>query len=206
MSSLTPDHDFCFRLDCDQRPDGTELIVQYLFCNCNGQPDTATLALPFCGLNCLLTFAIGKGAQDILEQVLSTHAHRHTSHKPKGQLIPVIERAENAPVFTKFVIPTSWMKGTSHATISVPFSSPTVAEQFWQACQKDHYLLLHYLFEHHRPVVGAVGPKIRFLISTNGDGVAPIEVSITATQLPWVMDLWQNSKDPKQFLAALLAA
>ena len=205
MSSLTPDHDFCFRLDCDQRPDGTELIVQYPFCNCHGQPDTATLVLPFCGLNCLLAFAVGKGVYEILEQVLSTHAHRHSSHKPKSPLAPVINRAEEAPVFTKFVIPTSWMKGTSYATISVPFSSPTVAEQFWQACQKNHYLLLYYLLEHHQPTSKTPGVQIKFRIPINGSAT-PIEVSIMAAELAWVMDLWQSNKDPKQFLAALLAA
>lgn len=147
---MTPNHEYCFQLDCPNLANGAELTLPYWYQDAIGQTAQAELTLPFCSVDCLFTFAANQSLIGILEQILNTHWHQRRIDGAQPTKAPAIQLKDTNgdAVVTKFIIPTSWSRGGSQAIVGLPFSSPEVAASFWEQCDRSYYLLLLYLFEH----------------------------------------------------------
>ncbi|OGY43308.1 MAG: hypothetical protein A2731_02720 [Candidatus Buchananbacteria bacterium RIFCSPHIGHO2_01_FULL_39_8] len=195
----------CFRLECPKVPSGTQLVVPFYFIDCHDQVAEASLAFEFCGADCLFRFAGARTNTQILEEVLSTcwHQKQSAASRPRGAPKIKVEKAEDDKVNTEFLIPTSWTAGKSQAMVSLPSSSPQLAATLWEACGRDHFRLLQYLYEN-----AATPPKdklhpivIRFLVPAR----QRIEVSIPFASLDEAYEIWQqNGQDYFGFLHLLL--
>lgn len=202
------DHQFCFRLDCPNALNGTELTLPYWFADSQGAKAQAELSLPFCSIRCLFQFVANRTLNGIMEEIVSTHWRHRRKEKPLPDQAPDIRLNEiiGDPVITKFVILTSWKLGNSHAIISLPFNSPEMAARFWEQCGRSYYLLLRYLFEHEtkdqedRPIPASISFVVPVTASND-----KTKVIMPFSSLADAHQLWQsNGEDVTQLLRALL--
>lgn len=205
---MTPNHEYCFRLDCSNRANGTELTLPFWYQDASGQTAQAELTLPFCGVDCLFTFAANQSLIGILEQILNTHWHQRRIHGAQPTKAPAIQLKDTNgdAVVTKFIIPTSWTRGGSQAVVELPFSSPEVAASFWQQCDHSYYLLLLYLFEHEKKNQEnkPIPATINFVVATaTGNGDARLAVNFKSLEEAHQRWLAHN-QDATQLLLALL--